>query len=157
MSLVLERCPFLAGADYSLKVVGYSMFPVERTGDMVLVRKGIKNIQVGSIICFWRGLELIGHRVIEIQIYPNMMFKTKGDNNKYTDGWIQLNSVVGKEILIIPLGVFITKNAFFIASGLIILLILIMVFYSFPEILLDLDILFLVIILAFAINKLLSP
>jgi signal peptidase I len=157
MSLVLERCPFLAGADYSLKAVGYSMFPVERTGDMVLVRKGIKNIQVGSIICFWRGLELIGHRVIEIQIYPNMMFKTKGDNNKYTDGWIQLNSVVGKEILIIPLGVFITKNAFFIASGLIILLILIMVFYSFPEILLDLDILFLVIILAFAINKLLSP
>jgi len=166
MSLVLGRYPFLANADYSFRVVGYSMFPVQRTGDMVLVKRGTENIQVGDIICFERDSELIGHRVIEIQIYPNIMFKTKGDNNNHVDGWIEPNSVLGKEILSIPLGLLIARNTFFLMIGLIIVLILIRIFYSLPErnilvrdsqyLLVDLDILFLVIILAFSLDRLWS-
>ena len=132
-ALVLGKYPFLAGADYSLRAVGYSMLPVERTGDMVLVKKGTGDIQVGDVICFWsdRYSELIGHRVTDIQIYPNTMFKTKGDANKFSDGWILASSVVGKETLTIPFGFFIARNAicFLIGIGLITLL-LTLLFYS---------------------------
>lgn len=160
VSLVLERYPFLAGADYSFKVKGYSMLPVARMGDMVLVRRGVEDIQVGDIICFKEvkeDLKLISHRVIEIQIYPDIMFKTKGDNNEISDGWVKVDSVVGKETLLIPLGFFITRNAFLLMVGLIIVLILIRTLVvGSQSLLLDLDILFLLFIFAFSLNRLLN-
>ena len=133
VSLVLGMRPSLVSADYSLRVIGYSMFPAQRPGDMVFIKKGIKGIQVGDVICFRKGLKLVGHRVIDIQIYPNVMFETKGDTNKISDGWVEANSVVGKEILLLPLGLFVTRNALFLIIGLIIVLALVRIFYFFPE------------------------
>ena len=134
------------------------MLPAQRTGDMVLVKRGIENIEIGDVICFKEGSKLIGHRVVEIQMCPNIIFKTKGDNNKHIDGWIKADSVVGKEILLIPLGLLIARSTFFLIIGLIILLILIRIFFSLPEknVLVDLDILFLIIILAFSLDRLWS-
>ena len=133
VSLVLGMCPSLVGADYSSKGIGYSMFPARRSGDMALIRKGIEDIQIGDIICFRKGLELISHRVIDIRIYPNIIFKTKGDNNNYVDGWIEANSVVGKEILFLPLGLFVTRNALFLIIILIIIIVLVRIFYFFSK------------------------
>ena len=166
VSLILQRCPFLVGADYSFEILGHSMLPVLRTGDMGLVIKGIENIEIGDVIYFKVNSKFFVSRVIDIQIYPNIIFKTKGDNKNYADGWIEANSVVGREIFFIPLGFFMTRNAFFLITGLIILLILLRLFYSLPEknilarnsqyLLIDLDILFLVIIIAFSLDRLWS-
>ena len=158
VSLVLEMCPFLVGANYSVKGIGYSMFPARRPGDMALVRKGIEDIQVGDIICFRKGLELISHRVTDIQIYPDIIFETKGDANKISDGWVEANSVAGKEILVLPLGLFVTRNVLFLIIILIIIMILVRIFYFFSEekqfqcLLVNSNILSLIAILAFSLD-----
>lgn len=129
---ILKEFPALIGADYSFRVEGYSMFPTQRPNDLVFVKEGTKEIQIDDVICFrgWRqpGYYLVGHRVTEIQIYPCLAFKTKGDANKFSDGWILEENVIGKEILNIPFGSLITsitKNRILFLHGLIIISVLI--------------------------------
>ena len=129
VSWVLDKYPALVGADYVFRVVGYSMFPAERPNDLVLVKEEIEEIQVDDVICFWRwrqsrGYYIAGHRVTEIQIYPCLAFKTKGDANKFSDGWISEKDIVGKEILNIPFGFLLAKNCIVLLIGLMVILVL---------------------------------
>lgn len=109
---ILKEYPVLIGADYSFRVEGYSMFPAQRPNDLVFVKAGIERIEIGDVICFQGsrqpGYYLVGHRVTEIQIYPCLAFKTKGDANEISDGWVSKN-IIGKEILNIPFGSLITN------------------------------------------------
>ena len=109
--------PFLVGANYSTdNTIGRSMFPVIKPGDTILIKllagDKINHIRVGDIICFKEegSSNLISHRVTDIQIYPWLMFKTKGDANRISDGWIEIGRVKGKIMCIIP-------SRFFISSG----------------------------------------
>jgi len=127
VSCILNKNPALLDADYAFRTVGYSMFPAQRPNDLVLVREGIEGIQIGNVICFrkWResNYYLVGHRVMEIQIYPYLAFKTKGDFNKFSDGWILEKNIVGKEILNIPFGYFFAANRNLFLIGLIVILV----------------------------------
>jgi signal peptidase I len=129
VSWVLDKNPALLDADYAFRTVGYSMFPAQRPNDLVLVREGIEGIQIGNVICFRKWCEsdyyLVGHRVMEIQIYPYLAFKTKGDFNKFSDGWISEKDIVGREILNIPFGFLLAKNSIFFLAGLIVILVLV--------------------------------
>ena len=129
---ILKEFPALIGADYSFRVEGSSMFPAQRPNDLVFVKRGIEGIQIDDVICFrgWRqpGYYLVGHRVTEIQIYPCFAFKTKGDANEFSDGWVSEENVIGKEILNIPFGSFITsitENRILFLHGLIVISMLI--------------------------------
>jgi len=109
--------PFLVGANYSTdNTIGRSMFPVIKPGDTILIKllasNEVNQIRVGDIICFKEegSSNLISHRVTDIQIYPWLMFKTKGDANRISDGWIEIGRVKGKIMCIIP-------SRFFISSG----------------------------------------
>ena len=116
---ILVLYPFLVGADYSTNhTIGFSMVPVVKPGYTILIKKSRENIQIGDIIVFKEDSSIISHRVMEIQIYPDIMFKTKGDANKGPDGWIKTEQVKGKVVCIIP-------SAFFVPlKGLIGLMIL---------------------------------
>ena len=126
---VFKDHPALLGADYSFRVVGYSMFPAQRQNDLVFVKAEIDEIEIGDVICFrgWRqpGYYLVGHRVTEIQIYPCLAFKTKGDANKFNDGWISEEDIVGREILNIPFGSLLAKNSIILLAGWILILVLV--------------------------------
>jgi signal peptidase I len=129
LACVFKEYPFLLGADYSFRVRGYSMFPARRTNDLMFVKRGINEIEIDDIICFRalysKGYCLVGHRVTEIQIYPCLLFKTKGDANKFSDGWISEKDIVGKEILNIPFGFLLAKNCFILLAGMIFILVLV--------------------------------
>lgn len=129
LAYVFKEHPALLGADYSFRVRGYSMLPVQRPNDLVFVKRGVDEIEIDDIICFLgrseNGYCLIGHRVIEIQIYPFLSFKTKGDANNSSDGWILKEDIVGRQILNIPFGFFLAKNCFFLLAGMIVILILV--------------------------------
>jgi len=130
-SCLLKDHPQLLGADYSFRVRGYSMFPARRPNDLMFVKRGINEIEMDDIICFRasysKGDCLVGHRVTEIQIYPCLLFKTKGDANKFSDGWISEKDIVGKEILNIPFGFLLAKNCFFLLAGMIVILIFLVI------------------------------
>ena len=67
-------------------------------------------------------------QVTEIQIYPSPAFKTKGDANEISDGWVSKENIVGKQILNIPFGSLITnitKNRIFFVCELIVISVLI--------------------------------
>lgn len=58
-----------------------------------------KDIQVGDIITFSDGNELIVHRVIEKgEDLEGVYFITKGDNNSYADGKIRFEQIKYKTI-----------------------------------------------------------
>lgn len=101
---ILVIYPFLVGADYTINnTVGSSMVPAIRSGDTLFIKDGTESIRVGDIILFKKGPEEVTcHRVIETQINPNLMFKTKGDANKKPDGWIAVDQVKSKVVYIIP-------------------------------------------------------
>ena len=129
-SCLLKDHPQLLGADYALRALGYSMFPAVRTNDLLFIKKGEK-IEIDDIICSRRRSEtgdyLVGHRVVEIQTYPFLAFKTKGDANEFNDGWTSEEDIIGKQILNIPLGFFLAKNCFFLLAGMIVILIFLVI------------------------------
>lgn len=131
LSCVFKDYPALLGADYSFRLIGYSMFPAQRPNDLVFIKKGIEEIEIGDIICFRRCSEagdyLVGHRLMEIQIYPSLAFKTKGDANEFSDEWILEENIVGKQILNIPLGFFLAKNCFLLLAGMIVILVILVI------------------------------
>jgi len=129
---IFKEWPVLIGADYSFRVKGYSMFPAQRPNDLVFVKGGIEEIKIGDVICFQGshqpGYYIVGHRVTEIQIYPCLAFKTKGDANEISDGWVSKENIIGKEILNIPFGSLITnitKNRMLFLCELIVISVLI--------------------------------
>jgi signal peptidase I len=114
--LIVVFLPLTATISLPLKfyqVLGISMLPTIKGGDMILEKEGsIDKIKVGDIISFSgnknKGIisrireKGIVHRVIEIDRNPRLMFLTKGDNNDEADGWITADFVDGKVIWIIP-------------------------------------------------------
>jgi hypothetical protein len=54
-----------------------------------------------------------------------LAFKTKGDANKFSDGWISSKDIVGREILNIPFGFFLAKNSIILLAGWILILVLV--------------------------------
>ena len=72
-------------------VVSGSMEPNLYAGDIVFVNTNIdfEDVEIGDVIIFkHRGMNII-HRVIEIMtINEKTYFKTKGDANKFDDGFV---------------------------------------------------------------------
>ena len=60
--------------------------------------KNISEINIGDIISFKYHNDTLIHRVIDIK---DNKILTKGDNNKWNDGWIEFDKVVGKMVAVI--------------------------------------------------------
>lgn len=84
-----------------LKVSGYSMSPLIKNGDWVMLKHNSNDIRVGSIIAFRRERKIIVHRVIKIQNkFEKNSFITKGDFNYHADQAVDVENVIGKVIAI---------------------------------------------------------
>ena len=84
-------------------IVSGSMEPNLNIGDVVIVRE-TDDIKVGDIISFRDNMEIITHRVSDIQVLDGeTKYQTKGDNNNNVDTeFVNLESIEGKVINKIP-------------------------------------------------------
>lgn len=88
--------------------VGGSMYPAIVHGDVLVVKKSVRDIEIGDIIAFKIGFIKCTHRVIEIKKDPILEFKTKGDANEMADGTrITPDKFVGKVVCLIPTSFFV--------------------------------------------------
>ena len=124
-------------------IVSPSMTPVIKVYDVVLnVRvSNPKDIKIGDIITYVSSSPTsegmtITHRVIDIEKLPDdsYQFLTQGDNNSEPDSnYIDFDSIIGKEVLIIP---YIGHLQFLIANqkGWLFLILIPVAIYTFIEI-----------------------
>jgi len=82
------------------RVNGTSMNPTLKTGDIVVIGKGINGNLTNEIVVFEdHKIGLIVHRVIADN---SEMVMTKGDANNSSDGWITKENVIGVVVFVIP-------------------------------------------------------
>ena len=85
-------------------IASNSMLPKFARGDAVLIEKldeeDYHNIKIGDILAFNYNNMLITHRVVSVT-YENgaYSFRTKGDNNDVTDGWIVKEDMIYGEVM----------------------------------------------------------
>ncbi len=79
-----------------LPVQGYSMLPLLRDGDSILVTHDLSNMRKGDILVFQRADGLVAHRLIQVVKHSgnSPVYLTKGDNCTYFDA-----PLAGKDIL----------------------------------------------------------
>lgn len=96
-----------------LSVLSGSMSPTFNTYDMIIdISTKESNIKVGDVITFWKGNNLVTHRVEGIaNKNGTIYFKTKGDANSVEDlEEVSAQEVVGRYIFRIPyLGLIMAK------------------------------------------------
>ena len=98
LPIIFEIYPFL---EIGI-LVGSSMEPILKSGDMLFIRKSIEDVKIGDIISFKDSPRAIVHRVVDIRKDSSLMFKTKGDNNGEPDGWKGADQTEGKVVYVIP-------------------------------------------------------
>jgi len=82
------------------RVNGTSMNPTLKTGDIVVIGKGINGNLTNEIVVFEdHKIGLIVHRVIADN---SEMVMTQGDANDSPDGWITKENVIGVVVFVIP-------------------------------------------------------
>jgi signal peptidase I len=92
---------------YAMAIGSASMEPVIGVGDVVIIDKGIREleqIEPGTVIAFQYDNRVIVHRLLEIKQQENQLVAlTKGDNNDDVDGWnITNQDLVGVVNLRVP-------------------------------------------------------
>jgi signal peptidase I len=95
-----------------LTVVSASMSPGIETGDMVIIKKGNKNIRTGDIITYRLGDVLVTHRVKDISdTNTSEVFITQGDANSVSDyKVVERTNILGKYVFKIPMGGYIKAS-----------------------------------------------
>jgi signal peptidase len=95
-----------------LTVVSASMSPGIETGDMVIIRKGNKNIKTGDIITYTLENMLVTHRVKNVSDTDAAeVFITQGDANSIPDyKTVERSSILGRYVFKIPMGGYIKAS-----------------------------------------------
>jgi len=86
------------GFNVRLNTRGFSMFPLIRTGDRIII-KPVRSPAPGDVIVFKRNDELVCHRLRRISMKDGITFlQTKGDNQFKPDEPITLSDILGKVV-----------------------------------------------------------
>lgn len=119
MSIVIVMLICLAGAFIvpqflgfkSFAVISGSMEPNIPVGSIVYSKeREFTDIEVGDVITFYSGDNIVTHRVVEIN-NDEKSFVTKGDANNVNDGQaVSYENIIGKVALSIPFLGYITMN-----------------------------------------------
>ncbi len=75
-------------------IQGISMEPFLSEGMIVEIDYDL-TAQCGDVVVFYRGNDLIGHRVVHIKEQPSVTYEIKGDALGYSDGWLARSSIIG--------------------------------------------------------------
>ena len=112
---VLRLCPFLVGADASYIVLGGSMKPTLRLGDLAFtVKVDPSDIEVGDIVVVKTDSRVYMHRVVEkVESDGGVLFRLKGDANEDPDwGYVAGSQIIGKMVFSLPTGYLYTKTGY---------------------------------------------
>ena len=132
-NIILIIVSSINGKDFN--ILGYkayivetnSMEPTIKVGDIVIIKKvKVEKLNQGDVITFRKNLEVITHRVIDIEENNGEnVYVTKGDNNNLEDQErVEKSELLGKVVVVIPyLG-----NIIGILENKIIFLILVLIF-----------------------------
>jgi len=125
-SWILLLAPQLAGADHSYIIVGKSMEPFVKLGDIALVKeKPPQELEPGDVIVIDDGIRKYAHRIIEKNEEDGkLLFRTKGDYNEAPDYTpVSSEHVIGEVEYVIPTSIIRTKVGYiiFIAMPLMVL------------------------------------
>jgi signal peptidase I len=82
-----------SGEDVWMPVKGTSMLPMLRVGDRVKVQRVDGDLQLGDIVVFRQGSELIIHRVLG---FRRNQWYTRGDNVMHFDPPISTDDILGR-------------------------------------------------------------
>jgi len=84
------------GFNVRLNTRGFSMFPLIRTGDRIII-KPVRSPAPGDVIVFKKNDELVCHRLKRIFVKNGISFlQTKGDNQFKPDEPITPSDILGK-------------------------------------------------------------
>ncbi len=111
--------PLISSEYISTTVIGESMLPTLRSGDLLIIKDvNPAEIEVGDIITVRYDDSSITHRLIEkIKGDPNY-YRLKGDGNEEPDsGRFEESRIMGKVIRILPLSHLYTLYGFTLAVG----------------------------------------
>lgn len=88
----------------SIAVASDSMYPFIKKGDVVIVQKGSKDLDVGSVIAYKYSGVIIVHRIERREVIDDKYYYyTKGDANQEVDDWlIEDEMIIGNVILKVP-------------------------------------------------------
>ena len=112
---VIRLCPFLVGADGSYIVLGGSMQPTLRPGDLAFtVKVDPSDIEAGDIAVVKTDSGVYMHRVLEKRLSGDgILFRLKGDANEDPDpSYVVDSQIIGKTIFSLPTGYVYTKNGY---------------------------------------------
>jgi len=73
-------------------IKGWSMAPLIKPGDDLLVNCQNRNYHVGNIVIYYQKSKLVVHRIIKIK---KNQFLLKGDNRLFADGWFEAKIILG--------------------------------------------------------------
>ena len=116
-SWILLLAPQLAGMDRSYIVVGRSMEPFMRLGDVALVKEvAPQELELGDVVVIDDGIRRFAHRIIEKhERGEELFFRTKGDNSEAPDyKLVSSKQVVGRVEYVIPTSAIRTKAGYII-------------------------------------------
>ncbi len=83
-----------------IRFIGDSMTPSIRNGEMIILKDESPDyIQIGNVVIFNRGKDLICHRVMWKVCLDKLYFLTRGDNTTSYDLPVPAEAVYGKAIL----------------------------------------------------------
>lgn len=106
---LLQVSPGLVGADKSYTVIGGSMEPTIKPGDVVFTKQtDLSDIEIGDILTVQTESSLYTHRLIEInEDGEKALLQLKGDGNEAKDPWlVEEKDIIGETFLVLPLGFF---------------------------------------------------
>jgi signal peptidase I len=89
------------GAETSLQVSGYSMFPLIAPGEIVIVKHTDADIRAGDIVAFKRGRRIVVHRVLRVHdVRGESVLLCRGDNNLFLDARVAKSKIFGKVLAV---------------------------------------------------------
>jgi signal peptidase I len=84
------------------RATGISMMPAIWPGDILTIRQcGMADLQLGQIVLYRRGKELVAHRVT--RIHDNLL-TTRGDSICHEDSPVPESAIVGQVVSIVHRG-----------------------------------------------------
>jgi hypothetical protein len=85
------------GSETSLKISGYSMYPLIAQGENVIVKHTDADIRAGDIVAFKRGRRIVVHRVMRVhEVRGESVLLCRGDNNLFLDARVVTSNILGK-------------------------------------------------------------
>jgi len=112
---VIRLFPFLVGADASYIVLGGSMKPTLRPGDLAFtVKVDPAEVEAGDIIVVKSKDRVYMHRVVEkAESDEGILLRLKGDGNEDLDSsYVADSQIIGKTVFSLPTGYLYTRSGY---------------------------------------------